>query len=59
MKPPGKIQIQCTKDVLHNLDTTKLHAPNFDCDIDGGSNCSAATDEDILSGTKPTSPTEH
>ena len=30
------------KEVLHYLDTAKLHAFNFDCDIESGSNSPAA-----------------
>ena len=47
------------KDTLHYLDTIELHAPNFDWDIDGGTDSPAAMDKDIPSRHKPTPPTEH
>ena len=47
------------KDTLHYLDTVKLHAPNFESDIDGGRGSHTTTDQDMLFGPKASSPTEH
>ena len=45
------------ENALHYMDTIKLHAPNFDCHIDGVCDGPAATYQDIPSG--PTLQTEH
>ena len=35
------------KEVLYFLDKIEIHAPDFDCDIDGDSDGPAATDQDV------------
>ena len=47
------------EDTLHYLYTIKLHAPEFDCHIDCGSDGSATNDQDIPSGPKHMPTTEH
>ena len=31
------VQLRCMKEALHYLETIKIHAPDFNCDIDAGS----------------------
>ena len=45
------------KDVLHYLDIVEIHASDFNCDVDSGSDGPAATDQDIPSESTP--PTNH
>ena len=36
------------KEALQELDSIEIHDPDFDCDIDGGSDSPTATDQELL-----------
>ena len=36
------------KEALLYMDTAEIHASEFDCDFDGGSDVPVATDQDVL-----------
>ena len=42
------------KEDLHHLDKVEISTHNFDYDVDGCSNASAATDQEVPMGPKPT-----
>ena len=48
-RPPGtQTAMMCERS--YHLDMVKLHAPYFDCDIDGSCNGLAAAHQDIYTG---------
>ena len=47
------------RNTLHHLDMVELHAPNFDSDIDSGSDGPIANHQDIPTGSESSSILDH